>query len=113
MEFIEQQRLNIKVSDGIYKIIPYTKNIIETTFIPTGEIEKKASHAVVLKPKQIDITFEEKVDHFVLQTDGILVKVQKSPFQIKYYHNNKLIISEAQGYIKNDSLEGIASLFLD
>ena len=107
VEFIEQQRLNIKVSDGIYKIIPYTKNIIETTFIPTGEIEKKASHAVVLKPKQIDITFEEKVDHFVLQTDGILVKVQKSPFQIKYYHNNKLIISEAQGYIKNDSLEGI------
>ena len=75
VEFIEQQRLNIKVSDGIYKIIPYTKNIIETTFIPTGEIEKKTSHAVVLKPKQIDVTFVEKVDHFVLQTDGILVKV--------------------------------------
>ena len=107
VEFIEQQSLKIKVSDGIYKIIPYTKNIIETTFIPTGEIEKKTSHAVVLKPKQIDVTFEEKVDHFVLQTDVIVVKVQKSPFQIKYYHNNKLIISEAQGYIKNDSLEGI------
>jgi alpha-glucosidase (family GH31 glycosyl hydrolase) len=36
-----------------------------------------------------------------------VTKVQKSPFQIKYYHNNKLLISEAKGYVKNDSLETI------
>ena len=107
VEIIENQSLEIKVNDGLYKIVPYTKNIVQTTFIPTGETEKKESHAVVLKPKQIDVTFKEEVNHFVLQTDGIVIKVQKLPFQIQYYFNNKLLISEAEGYTKNDSLEKI------
>ena len=107
VEIIENQSLEIKVNDGLYKIVPYTKNIVQTTFIPTGETEKKESHAVVLKPKQIDVTFKEEVNHFVLQTDGIVIKVQKLPFQLQYYFNNKLIISEAEGYTKNDSLEKI------
>lgn len=105
IKFIENRNLEIKVSDGIYKIVPYTKNIIETSFIPTVETEKKESHAVVLEPKNISIIFKEKENHFVLKTDGIVVKIQKSPFQIQYYFNNKLLISEAEGYIKNDSLE--------
>ncbi|MGB0456649.1 MAG: TIM-barrel domain-containing protein [Flavobacteriaceae bacterium] len=107
VEIIENQSLEIKVNDGLYKIVPYTKNIVQTTFIPTGETEKKESHAVVLKPKQIDVTFKEEVNHFVLQTDGIVIKVQKLPFQLQYYFNNKLLISEAEGYTKNDSLEKI------
>ena len=107
VEIIENQSLEIKVNDGLYKIVPYTKNIVQTTFIPTGETEKKESHAVVLKPKQINVTFKEEVNHFVLQTDGIVIKVQKSPFQLQYYFNNKLLISEAEGYTKNDSLEKI------
>ena len=107
IEIIENQSLEIKVNDGLYKIVPYTKNIVQTTFIPTGETEKKESHAVVLKPKQIDVTFKEEVNHFVLQTDGIVIKVQKLPFQLQYYFNNKLLISEAEGYTKNDSLEKI------
>ena len=107
VEIIENQSLEIKVNDGLYKIVPYTKNIVQTTFIPTGETEKKESHAVVLKPKQIDVTFKEEVNHIVLQTDGIVIKVQKLPFQLQYYFNNKLIISEAEGYTKNDSLEKI------
>ena len=107
IEIIENQSLEIKVNDGLYKIVPYTKNIVQTTFIPTGETEKKESHAVILKPKQIDVTFKEEVNHFVLQTDGIVIKVQKLPFQLQYYFNNKLLISEAEGYTKNDSLEKI------
>ena len=107
VEIIENQSLEIKVNDGLYKIVPYTKNIVQTTFIPTGETEKKESHAVILKPKQIDVTFKEEVNHFVLQTDGIVIKVQKLPFQLQYYFNNKLLISEAEGYTKNDSLEKI------
>ena len=107
VEIIENQSLEIKVNDGLYKIVPYTKNIVQTTFVPTGETEKKESHAVILKPKEIDVTFKEEVNHFVLQTDGIVIKVQKSPFQLQYYFNNKLLISEAEGYTKNDSLEKI------
>ena len=107
VEIVENQTLKITVSDGVYKIVPYSNTIVETTFIPNGEVVLKGSHAVILKPKNIAFSFKEKEDHFVLKSDGIVVKVQKSPFQIQYYYNNKLLISEALGYVKNDSLEKI------
>lgn len=107
VQLLENRTLKITVNDGIYKIVPYNNNIIETTFTPTGEIEKTESHAVILEPKDIDISFVETANEVVLMTGEIMTKVQKSPFQIKYYHNNKLLISEAKGYVKNDSLETI------
>ena len=107
VQLLDNRTFKITVNDGIYKIVPYNNNIIETTFTPTGEIEKTESHAVILEPKDIDISFVETANEVVLMTGEIVTKVQKSPFQIKYYHNNKLLISEAKGYVKNDSLETI------
>ena len=107
VQLLENRTLKITVNDGVYKIVPYNNNIIETTFTPTGEVEKTESHAVILEPKDIDISFVETANEVVLMTGEIVTKVQKSPFQIKYYHNNKLLISEAKGYVKNDSLEMI------
>ena len=107
VQLLENRTLKITVNDGVYKIVPYNNNIIETTFTPSGEVEKTESHAVILEPKDIDISFVETANEVVLMTGEIVTKVQKSPFQIKYYHNNKLLISEAKGYVKNDSLETI------
>ncbi|MFL2623439.1 MAG: TIM-barrel domain-containing protein [Flavobacteriaceae bacterium] len=107
VQLLENRTLKITVNDGVYRIVPYNNNIIETTFNPTGEIEKTESHAVILEPKDIDISLKETANEVVLTTGEIVTKVQKSPFQIKYYHNNKLLISEAKGYVKNDSLETI------
>ena len=107
VQLLENRTLKITVNDGVYKIVPYNNNIIETTFTPIGEVEKTESHAVILEPKDIDISFVETANEVVLMTGEIVTKVQKSPFQIKYYHNNKLLISEAKGYVKNDSLETI------
>lgn len=107
VQLLENRTLKITVNDGVYKIVPYNNNIIETTFTPSGEVEKTESHAVILEPKDIDISFVETANEVVLMTGEIMTKVQKSPFQIKYYHNNKLLISEAKGYVKNDSLETI------
>ena len=107
VQLLENRTLKITVNDGVYKIVPYNNNIIETTFTPTGEVEKTESHAVILEPKDIDISFVETANEVVLMTGEIMTKVQKSPFQIKYYHNNRLLISEAKGYVKNDSLETI------
>lgn len=106
-EILEDNTLKISVNDGIYKIIPYTNNIIETTFIPYGDDENKKSHAVILKPNNIKTYFDEDLNQITLKTEGITVKVKKSPFQINYYYKNKFLISEAQGYKKIDSLEQI------
>lgn len=97
--------LEIKVNDGIYKITPYNKYIVETVFIPNGEEVKNQSHAVILKPKPVSSELLETTDSFELKTHGISVNIQKQPFQISYSYKEKPIISEKMGYVKNDSLE--------
>lgn len=97
--------LEIKVNDGIYKITPYNKYIVETTFIPNGEEVKNQSHAVILKPKPVSSELLEMTDSFELKTQGISVNIQKQPFQISYSYKEKPIISEKMGYVKNDTLE--------
>ena len=43
--------LEVVVSDGVYHIKPYSSEIMETTFIPNGEIVNSQSHAVILSPE--------------------------------------------------------------
>ncbi len=99
--------LEIKVNDGTYNIISYNNHIVETSFIPEGEIFKPTSHAVVLTPNEIQSKLIQNEDSFEFKTEGISVQIQKQPFQISYSYNGKKVISEKMGYVKNDSLETI------
>ncbi len=95
----------ISTNDGKYIITPYTNNIIETTFIPNGEVYNKNSHAVVLKPQKTNVTTTVTVNSIEILTNGVSVTIQKSPFQIQYLYKNKPLLSEKSGYIKTDSTE--------
>nr|WP_321221869.1 TIM-barrel domain-containing protein [uncultured Psychroserpens sp.] len=110
-KFVSATKINdgieVKVNDGNYKIQFFTSEIVQTTFIPTGETAFKKSHAVIANPSISEVTLTEMEDDILVETNGLLVKINKSPFQISYYHKNKLVISEKAGYVKNDSLETI------
>ncbi|TXE09170.1 DUF4968 domain-containing protein [Gelidibacter salicanalis] len=99
--------LKIKVNDGVYKITPFSEHIMETTFIPEGEVYNAQSHAVVLEPKPIQAKLLNVGESYQLRTEGITVNIQKQPFQIAYSYKGKPVISEKKGYVKNDSLETI------
>ena len=50
----------VQVSDGKYLIKFYSKNIIETTFIPVGKNENiEPSHAVIMQPLLSDKLYDE------------------------------------------------------
>ncbi|WP_299102157.1 TIM-barrel domain-containing protein [uncultured Winogradskyella sp.] len=99
--------LKIEVNDGYYLIRPYSSNIIETTFVPKGDYYKSQSHAVVAKPYGSYFEMTDRGNDVVLKTKGLYVTITKSPFQISYYYKNQFIVSEKEGYVKNDSLETI------
>ncbi|WP_179021899.1 glycoside hydrolase family 31 protein [Winogradskyella forsetii] len=99
--------LKIEVNDGYYIIKPYSSNIIETNFVPKGEYLKSQSHAVVAKPYGSYFEMTDNGDEVILKTKGLHVNIKKSPFQISYYYKDDFIISEKEGYAKNDSLETI------
>lgn len=101
----DKKGVTIQTSDGAYRITYYSKNIVETTFIPKGENNNENSHAVVLEPREISFGSSENQQTLVLNSEGITVSIDKAPFKINYFYKNRPLISEKAGYIKTDSLE--------
>ncbi|MDT0558926.1 glycoside hydrolase family 31 protein [Ichthyenterobacterium sp. W332] len=99
--------LEIKVSDGTYNIQFYTKDIVETSFIPEGETVNNESHAIILNPTELVLNFDDDDEQLRFTSKGLSVKIDKNPFKIAYEYNGKPIVSERNGYQKNDAFETI------
>ncbi len=97
--------LEINVSDGQYILKTYSDKIIETTFLPKGEVFNPISHAVVLSPKNGISKVSDSGNNISYSTSGMVVKIQKLPFKISYLYKEKELLSEKIGYIKKDSTE--------
>lgn len=98
-------KLHLKVSDGSYSVKFLSSKIIETAFIPKGQKAKKNSHAVVIKSTYTSVDFKENKQEILLKTDDLSVKIQKKPFHISYWYKGKELLSEKNGYQRNDDFE--------
>lgn len=97
--------LEVKTSDGTYRIKAYSNKIVETSFIPNGEVFNPNSHAVVKTPEKINASVSKTATSISLVTNNITVVINKSPFRITYSNQGKVLLSEKNGYIKKDSTE--------
>ncbi|WP_066221761.1 glycoside hydrolase family 31 protein [Formosa haliotis] len=88
----------VTVNDGFYVFKLYNESIVETTFVPKGEVLNPESHAVVLKPKMDFSTISETSEAVVLKSQGLSVTIIKAPFQIQYVYKGKPLITEKEGY---------------
>ena len=97
-------RLEVSVSDGTYFIHFLNDLTCETSFVPKGERLKSESHSVVLNQ---NISLKQVITDKFLQVSSkkISVKINYNPFQISYYHKDKLITSEKTGYFKKKHIE--------
>ncbi|MBT8272390.1 MAG: DUF4968 domain-containing protein, partial [Bacteroidia bacterium] len=108
-ELNESNQLDIMVSDGKYRIQFYSSEIVETTFIPTGQAYKEESHAVSMLPiKGITYDFKSETNSISYGSSALKVKITKSPFQISYFKDGTLITAEKSGYQRNDEFETIS-----
>src|SRR5690606_38986626 len=92
--------LTVKVNDGEYKIVYYSAEIIETSFIPSTEEFSKNSFAVVLKPQPVEVTVNETESALTVDSEGLDITISKKPFQIWYFYNDEEVISEKTGFSK-------------
>jgi oligosaccharide 4-alpha-D-glucosyltransferase len=97
--------LEIKTSDGLYLLKPYSEKIVETSFIPKGETFNTNSHAVVLIPQKGISKIKETKNTLLFSTKGIVVTIEKSPFKISYSYKGKALLSEKNGYVKTADAE--------
>lgn len=101
-------QLQIKVSDGTYKIKFYSPEISETSFVPKGEKEStKKSHAVILQSAFAEVKYKENSKTIELKTKDLSIVINKEPFHISYWNKGKKVTEEKNGYQKNDDFETI------
>ncbi|NND50805.1 MAG: DUF4968 domain-containing protein, partial [Flavobacteriaceae bacterium] len=113
-ELNESNQLDLLVSDGKYRIQFYSSEIVETTFIPTGQAYKEESHAVSMLPiKGITYDFKSETNSISYGSSALKVKITKSPFQISYFKDGTLITAEKSGYQRNDEFETISLSLTD
>ncbi len=99
--FLKGNEFKVEVSDGIYYINFYNTKIIETTFVPKGQVQLNNSHAVIMNINKTHVTINEEDTKVVYKSKGIEVQIQKAPFKISYFYKGKEITSEKQGYFKS------------
>jgi len=90
--------VEVKTNDGFYRFQPYGNKIIETSFIPIGEVFNSNSHAVVLKTEPVEIEIIKTSNLTEIRMLDISVKISHAPFQVSYYYKSNLLTSEKRGY---------------
>ena len=97
----EDGKFKVTTNDGQYIFQFYSEDILETTFVPSGETYNKNSHAIVLEPKKVAGAYIEYDNNIIYGSKGISVTVTTEPFKISYSYNGETIISEKRGYYKS------------
>ena len=91
----------VTTTDGTYLFKIYSNSILETTFLPTGELPNETSHAVIIQPKTEKAKYNYQGETIEFGTDGISVQITTKPFQVSYFYKGKKLISEKEGYYKS------------
>jgi oligosaccharide 4-alpha-D-glucosyltransferase len=97
--------LKVSVSDGDYFFKMYSEKIIETSFVPKGQTLNSSSHTVIYDNREFSTSKTENKNYLELGTASLTVHIDKKPFKVSYTRNNKVILSEKNGYTKKDSTE--------
>ena len=91
----------VTTTDGTYLFKIYSNSILETTFLPTGELPNETSHAVIIHPKKEKAKYSYQGEIIEYGTDGISVQITTKPFQVTYFYKGKKLIAEKEGYYKS------------
>jgi alpha-glucosidase (family GH31 glycosyl hydrolase) len=102
---LENDVLNISVSDGNYLLQFLDSDIVETTFHPKNEGKINQSHAVIISEAISNTTLNIFATEAVFETPNsdLSVTVKTNPFQIIYNKKGKTFLSEKEGFVQKDS----------
>jgi len=110
---VRDGQIEIRASDGAYFIRSYSPQIVETSFVPAGEVlpsgrATSVSHAVVLPPGPLLGQVHDTGSAIVYATPGITVTVDKSPLKIRYSWKGKPLLAEEAGHARRDGAETLS-----
>ncbi len=95
--------VEVYVSDGKYLFKPMNDKIFEVTFYPKNLQIKDLSFAVNMEQEKINPVVTDSEQALLIDTKGIDVTINKSPFRVSYTFNGKPLMEEKEGFAKADS----------
>lgn len=104
-QFVDN-KLVVKTSLGSIVIGYVNSSIVNVNFVPEGQSYESQSHAVILPLDQVAGSIIEHEKELFFTRDGFQVVIRKSPFQLLFLKNGKVILSESEGYFKGKKSEG-------
>lgn len=99
----EGHTFEIKVSDGLYVLTPYTANIIHSAFYPDSLPVDNQSYAAVLPPQNPEVEVIKEGKEILIASDAISIEIQKQPFAIRFFQKDNLLFEEEYGYALTDT----------
>ena len=74
----------------------------------SSDLFNPLSDAVVMTPGAVKTTLQADSAKLALHTPGMSVTITKSPFQISYFYRGKALVSEKDGYVKDERGETLS-----
>lgn len=95
---VNGQEFTFTTDYGYAKVIVYSPSVFRIRAVEE-KFNKSFSYAVVADPTKSKITNSETADKYIIETDSLILQVNKKPLRFDFYtKENKLINSDAQSF---------------
>jgi oligosaccharide 4-alpha-D-glucosyltransferase len=97
---IKNNVLLIKTDNGSIRIVFYSSQIVETTYLPNGAVYNPISHAhEKIRPVKVNLIKNENSCSVQATCDtGIVATITFYPLRIDYYFKGKILFSDVEGH---------------
>ena len=95
---VEGNTLFVQTDQGDYAFRPFADSILEVSFFPGGFERFDSSHAVILKPGEVDVLLTETPNALMFDMPGMQVFIQKKNLAISYLSNGTTLLKEEKGF---------------
>ena len=101
----DNNKLLIDTDDGVVQISAYGASAFEVFYQPYN-LKQLPSFALSENATTSSMQLESHADFLSLNAGKISAVVTKSPFQISYYRDSKLLLAEESGLVNQDGIRG-------
>lgn len=101
------QGWNAVTDKGIINITPFTAGVVGITFLPSEKYITDSSHAVILKPGQVEGKLTKTGNGYMIAFDGMEVHLTGDPFRLVFISGNDTLLREEAGFYAESENSGI------
>ncbi|MEW5682961.1 MAG: TIM-barrel domain-containing protein [Pseudomonadota bacterium] len=102
---LDGNTLHIQTDEGQVSLTFYQHDVVEAFYQPSG-VKQLPSFSISQQPQPLDLNVADSDKSLRVSSASLSVAINKSPLHLSYYRGDELLLSEQQGYFKQDGNHG-------